>query len=89
MNYAEAPWALYPRNDAQKEIVDARGARIALVMADVDAEATARLISAAPELLAVCRELVAWWDARGIEGNADTDRITDLARAAIKKAEGE
>jgi hypothetical protein len=49
-------------------------------------EANAYLIAAAPELLEACRELIAWDDA-----NRSLDfpqKIIDLARAAIDKAEG-
>ena len=51
-------------------------------------EANARLISAAPDLLAACEAVATWWEAHGIEGDHRTDAFCTLARAAIAKARG-
>ena len=51
---------------------------------DLDAQANARLIAAAPDLLAALEYIMAWTPN---DWNAETAR--DMARAAIAKARGE
>ena len=64
---------------------DARIARVT----DIDSEANARLIAAAPDLLEALREAVGWM--QHVPGIADSvgQIILDDARAAIAKARGE
>lgn len=57
-------------------------------VADVWQPEAIDLIVAAPDLLAVCEGLVAWWKADGISGNSATDALADAARAAVAKAKG-
>lgn len=58
-------------------------------IASVRDEADARLIAAAPELLAACEAIAKWWHTRGIEGTAATDELAAMARHAIAKTRGE
>ena len=53
-----------------------------------EAEANARLIAAAPDLLAALRALVGEADLGEIDHDDETRRLLDAARAAIAKAIG-
>jgi hypothetical protein len=55
---------------------------------DLPAEANARLIAAAPELLEACREALALISEFELEALDGRDEVPDLLRAAIAKAEG-
>jgi hypothetical protein len=57
------------------------------VIATVYAETDAALIVAAPELLAVARELAALWESRPVQPER-IQETTGRLRAAIAKAEG-
>lgn len=48
----------------------------------------ARLIAAAPDLLAACEAVERWWNEHAIEGTPETDAFCTLARAAIAAAKG-
>lgn len=93
MNHAPGPWKLFPRNDNQFEVVDSDQARVAIVSPGVDAKESARLIAAAPELLAALKEFVAMFIDTKLYPDPETI-VTGLriflpnARAAIRKAEG-
>lgn len=50
-------------------------------------QANAKLIAAAPDLLAACKEFVNWYGSDSSEFNRDN--AYERARAAIAKAEGE
>lgn len=53
-----------------------------------EGQANARLIAAAPDLLAACEAIAEWWFRDGVSGNKETDAIAELARVAIAKANG-
>lgn len=57
--------------------------------AKVEAEANARLIAAAPDLLAALQALVGEADLGEIDHEDETRRLLDVARAAIAKATGQ
>ena len=93
--HTPGPWRVAPRSDYPEHAdinVDA-GTRgyVALCgkAGDEEAEANARLIAAAPELLEALREVVACYVVR-INGKVDVRRAAalDRARAAIAMAEG-
>lgn len=88
-----SPWTTYtpgiPCGNKDRWIVDGKGRTIAVVWYDKNTPANARLIAAAPDLLAVVCEML---------GAAETDLLDDKsnvwrsamisARAAINKAKG-
>lgn len=97
--HTPGPWTMHPRFSDGAEVrsiaqVAWCGAAAAYGESgnqNIDAAeacANARLIAAAPDLLAVCEGLVAWWKADGISGNATLDALSDKARAAVAKAKG-
>ena len=55
---------------------------------DLPAEANARLIAAAPELLEACQEALALISEFELEALDGRDEVPDLLRAAVAKAEG-
>jgi len=98
MNISDTPWRTDPEAD-HEAVIDATGR----LVADCDAytghlptarvHAHARLISAAPDLLAVCEGALEVLDgilADGVVGpcDADCDCILHPLRAAITKAKG-
>lgn len=64
-------------------------ARVEAFEPRAEREANARLIAAAPELLAVVADLVATWDGYDETGPEPLDALVEQARAAITKARGE
>ena len=56
---------------------------------DEEAEANARLIAAAPELLEALKDLVRRYDPYAMTGPTEGERVLAQAEAAIAKAEGE
>ena len=53
------------------------------------AEANARLMAAAPDLLAACKDTLDYWETTGFaDCDEGCDCIVDQMRAAIAKAEG-
>ena len=88
------PWPMQRTGDGKRIIIGKglvegpNGYEVAEVYSDDCpyelAEANARLIAAAPDLLAAVKELVNWWEIDG--GNLD--RSLSTALAAISKAEG-
>lgn len=70
-------------NQSEKSVV-ASVSGSALHRPDKESEANARLIAAAPELLAACREALYWM---GQESRGE-ENCVNLLRVAIAKAEG-
>lgn len=99
--HTPGPWTrkrAIPDDDTISRLVFAGDDLIATVHdledAGHEAFANARLIAAAPELLAALQELVAEWDARHADEDHRTGYTLDtwgvqLARAAIATATGE
>ena len=92
IEYTPGPWHVTGYH------VEARAGAIATVCdagdGDTEGDANARLIAAAPELLAALQELVAEWDARHADEDHRTGYTLDtwgvqLARAAIATAIGD
>src|SRR5688572_22997275 len=109
MRHTPGPWVQDPTGDigwwligtAEREVAEARGEDRFSGMTAGEARANARLIAAAPDLLAALKELVDWQGvehqaAAGPDGDAedcpgdDTCRCPIVAQvnAAIAKAEG-
>lgn len=55
---------------------------------DGEAEANARLIAAAPELLAVCETLIARWESDNVPPAEKLSYCVAMLRAAVAKAKG-
>ena len=77
--HTPGPWRVNP---GAKEV---RGADWNVIVADVTDEQDARLIAAAPDLLAACSDLVEMSDA----GVPCPPRLVVMARAAVAKARGD
>jgi hypothetical protein len=84
-----SPWTTYTpslvRGNKDRWIVDGKGRMIAVVWYDKNMVANARLISAAPDLLAACEAF--------LEFNSACDFnyfliMKDLAQTAVNKAKG-
>lgn len=91
--HTPGPWAIASGHDARvHSIDDARGHAIGeLVYADARKPADARLIAAAPDLLAALEELIAEWDAEHADEDHRTGYTLDtngirMAREAIARA---
>lgn len=89
--HSSGPWRIL----ALSEIISARGSLVARVMAKSKevGEPDARLIAAAPELLAALRDIAEGCANRSamqptVELHRFMERIRDHARAAIAQAEG-
>ena len=101
VKHTPGPWVVDECNlifAGMSEIADVYGSNDALCAEGFEAEcdANARLISAAPDLLAVAQMLDADWsddgatpDSKVPEWHPETVRIWKAARAAIAKATGE
>jgi len=80
-------WFIYPEDEGrQLSIVDSAGLPVATVDGEVSPPVQlqyARLIVAAPDLLAALQDMV-----RIVEPNLLTHEATKAARAAVKKATG-
>ncbi len=89
--HTPGPWKSVPTaaHTHWADIVDERGYVVAqsqnLYGSEVAID-TARLIAAAPDLLAACKALLAAYDAAEAAGHGTI--LKDTARAAIAKAEG-
>lgn len=100
VRYTPGPWVTQPdqlgRDGARWWVHDGDYGDIALVLAPLvredwvaeEAEANARLIAAAPDLLAACRALAKWMDDRGPMMGGRTGEVHRLVTAAIARAEG-
>lgn len=90
MQYTEGPWWVEPSADGSadgREVCDGYG-HTATVYGESDvAEANARLIAAAPELLRELKHLLAAWE-ESIAYEPSYMPLGDAARAVIAKAEG-
>lgn len=87
--HTPGPWTLEPVTEFRPTRVEPRVADVLGLGAE--AEANARLITAAPELLAALKRSVEVLDAEGVVyGNCDDEPLDVLAaaRAAIVRAEG-
>ena len=88
--HTPGPWAISPIRDAdgalyiESPLTDARNERVACIFGFAEADANARLIAAAPDMLAALREAYLTLECR--DGTA---RVTEQVRAAIAKATGE
>lgn len=86
MPHLPGPWTVDPNG-----VLDANGKLLCLTRADLRGAANARLIAAAPDLLACCESEIALYE--GMDADAfSTDARRKLAamRAAVAKAkEGE
>lgn len=89
--FTEGPWNYVgPRGDHKRIFVeDANGEQLRVEVDSDDCDydiavKDAHLISAAPELYAACEQLIA----SAGEGSLSLARAKEMARAAIKKAEG-
>lgn len=92
--HTPGPWHVYSRNSL---CVESATGNIALVNLARASEADARLIAAAPDLLAALKDLADWLayglnKADGAEPTAEDhaacERVAAQARAAVDKAEG-
>jgi hypothetical protein len=95
MGHTPGPWTLHGWADNDYEITAALDTVCNVPGFDDDtvdadrAEANARLIAAAPELLAALREIADECNRRLRKGEDSGDRLTlQLCKAAIAKAEG-
>lgn len=102
--HTPGPWAIGARHDEQTQRVVAptpggRGHWTIALVGDIDRNANAHLIAAAPDILAALRDLltIGKWKGRGTHGTAglafEIDReiahvLVENARDAIAKAEG-
>jgi hypothetical protein len=86
--HTPGPWTIANGHDARVYLIDdARGHAVGeLVYADARKPADARLIAAAPDLLAALRKLIGAIDR--LPGNNPLDGLADEARAAIARATG-
>ncbi len=84
--HTAGPWTA----DLDGEIIGPGGQSIAMVLLNEQGAANARLIAAAPELVAALRELIVASDAYDESAAADRRIKTalDRARAILAKAEG-
>lgn len=85
----QGPWSIAPR-DTNRRVVDASGHSVAVASPlgndrKDEAFANARLIAAAPDMLAALRAMVALLPHTD---DADVEAVVQAARAAIAKAEG-
>lgn len=96
MEHISSPWMVGPVDGCTVSFIDARGEKqeVAVALGNYDdseeaeiMEKNARLISAAPELLAAIKELVKGMEEHGAEKWFSHRMIR--ARAAIAKATGE
>ena len=94
-NHTPGPWTIANGHDARVYLIDdARGHAVGeLVYADARKPADARLIAAAPDLLAALEELIAEWDATHADEDHRTGYTLDtggirMARDAIARATG-
>ncbi|MFO0447419.1 MAG: hypothetical protein ACK52I_01800 [Pseudomonadota bacterium] len=84
--HTPGPWKRSYRNITANGVIVAR-----VLPAEGGPEqeaANARLIAAAPDLLAACEAVERWWNEHAIEGTPETDAFCTLARAAIAAAKG-
>jgi hypothetical protein len=89
MGHTHGPWEIHHYGDNEGDIHGSDGTLVCMMRAGdtapaEDWESDARLIAAAPELLAACEELLIYlsdWD-------DDESETCVRARAAIAKAEG-
>lgn len=95
MGHTPGPWVVHPWGDKDYEINAALDTVCNVPGFDDDtvdadrAEANARLIAAAPELLAALKEIADNCERRLRKGEDSGDRLTlRLCNAAIAKAEG-
>jgi hypothetical protein len=80
--HTQGPWRVDPTHPL---CIESDRGNIALVNLARSSEADARLIAAAPQLLASLREMLGWY----VEGSHAVPRIyIERANAAIAKAEG-
>jgi len=80
--HTPGPWLVWPASNGVK-ITDSLGRHVAVIpMATPQWQADARLIAAAPELLAAL-EKFAWYDEAGM---SEPRSLYDEARSAIAKA---
>ena len=89
-SYASTPWKACSRDETRRIIVrDSDGLGIAHVFGLIDAEtdANARLIAAAPELLAALRLMLREYDALRLEQPERWPTAAAAARAAIARVE--
>jgi hypothetical protein len=87
--YSQGPWATYVDSAHDGWIADADGNLIACAVRNENMQANARLIAAAPDLLAALE----WWQAQMRDDNCDDmgkllDEMSAKAHAAIAKAKG-
>ena len=88
--HTPGPWRLSPADDTV--VIDATGSEVAAIDGDYNQpeawplmEANARLIAAAPDMLAALEAIMGErWSPGG-----RSEHVSDLARAAIAKARGE
>ena len=99
--HTPGPWAV--KGKAPGPVVYAEGRRehICVVQHDLDqpyqmaketyaqAEADARVIAAAPDMLAACEEVAEIIHHRAGTGDPDLHRANEILRAAIAKAKGD
>lgn len=92
MAHTPGPWAVGEHRGVWVgPVISAAGGKkgIAFVCLSSESDATARLIAAAPELLAALKEVAEECEYRLRKGEDSGDRHTlKLCRAAISKAEG-
>ena len=90
--HTPAPWTVDGTTAAENLDVIGEGGRVAMLDCDdIDAdtlEANARLIAAAPDMLAALQMVEAIWS-RDQTANIDPESPLAKVRAAIKKATGE
>ena len=93
--FTPGPWTIADGHDRRVHLIDdSRGHAVGeIVYADTRKPADARLIAAAPDLLAALEELIAEWDATHADEDHRTGYTLDtggirMAREAIARATG-
>jgi len=87
--HTHGPWRHEPYEGSHESAVIGECHQIATVSYDDFEHSNARLIAAAPDLLAACEASKPFLNYLANVGNADADEICLLLKAAIGKARGE
>lgn len=93
MSYTKGPWEKKVFGDSFA-VFHERGERVAYCYGAYasntreEAEANARLIAAAPELLEACKEFLESFEPYEEDSDKDTRRLLATMRAVVAKAEG-
>jgi hypothetical protein len=87
ISHTPGPWEVFETHTGHYVLDSAEQAVVCQIEWCLEAEANARLIAAAPELLETVKQLIGYMNA-GNWADMRIDGIKTAARAAIDKAEG-